>query len=153
MSQWQPMPAPTAHRTRHNSGRRCRLVLGGGRMSSGRHDGPILVVAGDQDTRDALREVLEDEGFSVLLAQDGREALQLLEVQPRPCVIVLDVMIPQLNADAFLSLARRKLSMEEVPVIVVTAGTGPIAGKTTTFRTVRKPLRIAELLTAIHAVC
>ena len=89
----------------------------------------------------------------MLLAQDGREALQLLEVHPRPCVIVMDVMIPHFSADDFLALARQKPRLEEVPVIVVTAGAGPMSGKTTPFRTVRKPLKIAELLTAIHAVC
>ena len=64
--------------------------------------GGILVVDDDPDIRDSLREVLEDEGYDVSCVGNGREALDHLKAaSPRPCVILLDLMMPVMDGWQF----------------------------------------------------
>ena len=64
--------------------------------------GGILVVDDDPDIRDSLREVLEDEGYEVACVGNGREALDHLKTaNPRPCVILLDLMMPVMDGWQF----------------------------------------------------
>ena len=78
----------------------------------------ILVVDDDPDILDALRQALED-GYEVLVAQDGREALDILERQAVDA-IVLDLMMPVLDGVAVLQQLRSGGS--RIPVIIVSAG-------------------------------
>ena len=57
----------------------------------------VLIVEDEADIRDLLRELLEYEGFQVSTASQGREALTLLENEPRPHAILLDLMMPVMN--------------------------------------------------------
>ena len=57
----------------------------------------ILVVDDDRAVRESLRRSLSFNGYSVELAQDGLEALELI-ASARPDAVVLDVMMPQLSA-------------------------------------------------------
>jgi CheY-like chemotaxis protein len=84
------------------------------------HPGPCIVevVDDDDDIREGLRELLEDEGYTVRTAADGREALEQMTAH-RPCVLLLDLMMPKMNGwQVVQEMRARKL---EVPVCVVTA--------------------------------
>src|SRR5579862_4602951 len=61
----------------------------------------ILIVDDDPDIRDSLKEVLEDEGYEVNGVANGREALDYLRKSPRPCVILLDLMMPVMDGWQF----------------------------------------------------
>src|SRR5690242_5374004 len=62
----------------------------------------ILVVEDDADVREALVDVLEAEGFSVAMAEDGAQALDYLGgAAPRPALILLDLMMPNMNGLQF----------------------------------------------------
>ncbi len=78
----------------------------------------ILVAEDDANTRDALREVLDREGFRVVTASNGREALDLFRKE-KPDFICLDVMMPELNGYEVCSRIRRE--DESVPVLFLTA--------------------------------
>src|SRR5258707_3926198 len=73
----------------------------------------VLVVDDDHDLRESLREVLEDQGFATLGACNGKEAIELLETrgQPRPCVILLDLMMPVMTGFDVLDRIRRDQSL------------------------------------------
>jgi CheY-like chemotaxis protein len=58
--------------------------------------GPILVVDDEPPVRSLCAEILADEGYAVLLARDGREALILARSQP-PALILMDIMMPGLD--------------------------------------------------------
>ncbi|WP_299792779.1 response regulator transcription factor [uncultured Shewanella sp.] len=75
----------------------------------------VLVVDDDLVFRELLKEALESEGHDVLSAENGLEALSILE-QDRPDIILLDIMMPKL--DGFGLLAARK---DQIPVIVISA--------------------------------
>ena len=78
----------------------------------------ILVVDDDRAVRESLRRSLSFNGYSVDLAQDGQEALELITTA-RPDAVVLDVMMPRLDG---LEVCRRlRSSGDDLPILVLTA--------------------------------
>ena len=78
----------------------------------------ILVVDDDRAVRESLRRSLAFNGYSVDLAQDGLEALDLIATD-RPDALVLDVMMPRLDG---LEVCRRLRSTgDDLPILVLTA--------------------------------
>ena len=84
--------------------------------------GTVLIVDDDSYIREALTELLVDEGYRVLLARDGREALALL-ARDRPCLILLDIMMPVMDGVTFAHLLRRAADTElaHTPIVLLTA--------------------------------
>ena len=123
------------------------------------HDGGdrhiVLVVDDDQAVRDALRELLETEGYAVEEAADGRSALQRLQAGLRPSVILLDLMMPVMDGWDFRQAQLADPNLRDLPVLIITA-----AGfSADTIRTqfgdtefVHKPPPPAGLLAAVRRV-
>src|SRR4051794_28574938 len=85
----------------------------------------ILVVDDDPDLRDTLGQILEDEGYSVAAASNGREALAYLRERPAPSLILLDLMMPVMDGWQFRSEQRLDSVLAKIPVLVISAsGTG-----------------------------
>jgi two-component system, NtrC family, response regulator HydG len=80
--------------------------------------GLILVVDDEANTRSGLKTLLEDEGFEVLVAEDGKAALQCLAEAPID-VVVTDLKMPVI--DGFELLRRTKESYASLPVVMMTA--------------------------------
>jgi len=80
----------------------------------------LLVVDDDQDIVSTLKERLSKEGYQVLVAFDGEEALQKVE-QNDPDIILLDLMMPKINGFEVLKQVRQKYSNKWRPVIVISA--------------------------------
>ena len=118
-----------------------------------RRQGPILVVDDESAIRDSLRELFEEEGFSVLTASNGTEALDLLGTHPNPCVVVLDLMMPGMDGHDFFQQLQGHALLKEVPIIVITAGDPPSGPAVeNAFRVYRKPFKVSELLSAVMLV-
>ena len=82
----------------------------------------ILLVDDDEWIRDALGEVLRDEGFSVATAENGRDAIQWLRMrQPASCVVLLDLMMPVMDGVEFLHVKHDDESLSAIPVVIITA--------------------------------
>jgi CheY-like chemotaxis protein len=62
----------------------------------------VLVVDDDRDIRETLALLLNDAGYTVTLAQDGREALRVLQASQSACVVLLDVNMPVMDGWAVL---------------------------------------------------
>ncbi|NLA10920.1 MAG: response regulator transcription factor [Firmicutes bacterium] len=77
----------------------------------------ILVVDDERPIAEILKYNLEKEGFEVLLAYDGEEALELLE-RCEPDLILLDIMLPK--QDGF-AVCREIRTRKEIPIIMLTA--------------------------------
>jgi CheY-like chemotaxis protein len=85
-----------------------------------RRELPVLVVDDDPDLRALLRRMLEREGYAVVDADNGRNALE--QVRERiPGAILLDLMMPEMDGFEFLEELRRDEAGRVIPVIVVTA--------------------------------
>jgi CheY-like chemotaxis protein len=85
-----------------------------------RRDMPILVVDDDADVRQALRRMLEAEGYTVAEADNGRTALELLDAG-LPGVILLDLMMPELDGFGVVSALRERETWRGIPVVIITA--------------------------------
>jgi CheY-like chemotaxis protein len=109
----------------------------------------ILIVDDDPETRDALREVLEQSGFSVVEAADGREALAYLLGHAAPAVILLDLFMPTMDGWQFARQLRGDARISDIPVVVVT-GSGSHWGYPAD-RALRKPIDATRLLEAVRA--
>jgi signal transduction histidine kinase/DNA-binding response OmpR family regulator len=81
---------------------------------------PILMVDDDDVGRRQMRAALEQQGWSMIEAGDGRAALTRLS-EAQPAVIILDLMMPQMDGFEFLEEKRRKAEWRDIPVVVVTA--------------------------------
>jgi two-component system chemotaxis response regulator CheY len=81
----------------------------------------VLIVDDDVYVREALCEVVRDEGLGVAMASNGREALDLLTAGLRPIVIFLDVMMPVMDGVTFRSEQLAMAEARTIPVAVMTA--------------------------------
>jgi two-component system chemotaxis response regulator CheY len=112
----------------------------------------LLVVDDDLDIRDALQDVFELEGYAVLLAADGLEALaQLRQVETPPGLILLDLMMPRMDGFAFREALRHDATLSDIPVLVASADLDVkgAAEELDVAGWLRKPLDLSELLSAV----
>ncbi|MET0153301.1 MAG: response regulator transcription factor [Candidatus Binatia bacterium] len=84
------------------------------------HRRQILVVEDEADIRRLVRYNLEQEGYTVLEAADGEEALALARKQ-RPHLVVLDLMLPGMNGLEVCRVLRAEEQTAELPVLMLTA--------------------------------
>ncbi len=80
----------------------------------------VLVVDDERDIREAVAEVLKDEGFDVIDARDGAEALSQLRAH-HPAVVLLDLMMPGMNGWEFCAARKGEPELCAIPVIVISA--------------------------------
>jgi len=112
----------------------------------------ILVVDDTRNVQVMLQEYLQSQSFEVLLAADGREALEMFHYQA-PDLILLDVMMPNMDGFQFLSRLRAE---SDVPVIMITAKQQEVdivhGFELGADDYITKPFRLRELLMRIRAV-
>ena len=98
---------------------RDRLVEVVRRLRHESGSGTALVVDDDEAARDRLTSLLGQEGWSVIEAADGRQALERL-ADVEPDLILLDLQMPVLDGFGFLNELRSRPGGAEVPVVVIT---------------------------------
>ncbi len=112
----------------------------------------VLIVEDDPSIALGLRMNLEAEGYGVLSAEDGEQALDVVR-EEEPHLLILDVMLPNMNGFEVLRTLRRE--GRTMPIIILSARTGEI-DKVTGLELgaedyVAKPFSLAELLARIRA--
>jgi len=112
----------------------------------------ILVVDDKASVRQLLQDYLREQGFEVVVASNGREALYSAR-HSRPDLILLDIMMPEMDGFEFL---RRHRQEKNTPVIIITAReeeTDAVLGlELGADDYVIKPFRMRELVSRIRAV-
>jgi CheY-like chemotaxis protein len=83
----------------------------------------ILVVDDDPDMLDLVGAVLARDGYQLLTAEDGQQALEAVE-RRRPDLVILDVMMPRMNGYQVLKQLRANPEFRDVPVLMFTARAG-----------------------------
>ena len=84
--------------------------------------GHILVVDDNPVNRKLLRRALEEQGYLVTLAEDGRRALQALgAATPTVDVVLLDILMPELDGYTTLAAIKADEALRHLPVIMITA--------------------------------
>jgi CheY-like chemotaxis protein len=115
----------------------------------------VLVVDDEHDVQEVIAEILADEDYSATPASNGREALeQLLAMDEKPCVILLDLKMPVMNGFQFRAAQQRDPALRAIPVIIVTANfqEAEVADlEAAAF--VRKPFNADALLHEVNVAC
>jgi chemosensory pili system protein ChpA (sensor histidine kinase/response regulator) len=81
----------------------------------------ILIVEDDPDLRLVHSEILSHEGYTVLTAADGIEALEVVENEGPPAMILLDLRMPRMNGWDLAKRLRQRPGWRDIPVVVVAA--------------------------------
>jgi CheY-like chemotaxis protein len=112
----------------------------------------VLVVDDDDGIRQALAQALDEEGYHVVTADNGRTALACLARLPAPpAVILLDLMMPVLDGRGFLLERAREPAWANIPVVAITAD-GRAFSEAATLGAqaiLAKPIPLAKLLATL----
>ena len=113
----------------------------------------ILVVEDDEDTRWLVADALGDNGYHVLQARHGAEALRLLE-GASPSAILLDIRMPVMDGVTFARTYRGR-SATPVPIIVMTgeADAERFYREIDADATLRKPFHLLDLVDVVRRCC
>ena len=110
----------------------------------------VLVIDDDAELRATLRAVLETAGYEVDVAKNGLEGLEHFE-HHKPCLILLDLMMPVMSGPEFLEELRCR--PDAVPVVVVSAFEQTFDASTGVAGVLRKPCNIDNLIAAAARYC
>ena len=98
----------------------------------------MLVVDDDDGIREAIIDLLDEEGFTAVGASNGLEAMSYLaESQRKPSLILLDLMMPGLDGWTFCKVRQGVSMLMEIPVVAISAA--PMNGP-------QEPLRVDATL-------
>jgi CheY-like chemotaxis protein len=106
----------------------------------------ILIVDDDHDNRETMRMVLEEEGYTVELAQHGAAALARLNCEPAPTLMLVDLMMPVMDGPALLAALETSADLSTIPVVVVTASGPDPRTSGLRYPVLRKPFHLDELM-------
>jgi CheY-like chemotaxis protein len=113
--------------------------------------GKVLVVDDEPSVLDVLRRYLTKAGYEITLAPNGAAALEMVHSGPAPDLIVLDLMMPVMSGFEVLSALQANKVWSEIPVILLSATAGYMAGHLDVDAILPKPFDIAGLDAAIQA--
>jgi len=117
--------------------------------------GSVLVVEDDAATRELIERTVERLGHRTARAANGREAVDWLEANAPPALILLDLLMPEMDGFAFLNLLRGREAWRDIPVVVVSAKQLTEAERQwlgeTSQRIVAKGDMLADLSAAVRA--
>jgi len=122
-------------------------------MAAHRHT--VLLVEDDAAAREPIEELLRMEGVDVQIASDGAEAHEHLRGGIRPCVILLDLLMPGMDGYEFRAEQMRDPALARIPVVVL-SGDALIDEKALQLGIedyLRKPVDADQFIAAIEAHC
>ena len=121
---------------------------------------PILVVEDEPDLLENMRELLQDEGYEVYTARNGREALSILgdAGRPAPGLVALDLTMPVMDGGAFLHVyaedpASRSPSAPKVVLVTAAELLPAEVPPERTEAVLRKPINIDNFLGLVARYC
>ena len=110
----------------------------------------VLLVEDDFEIRDILQDLLEAEGYDVVPAGNGRQALQFLaETRTKsPDLVILDIMMPMIDGRQVLEVMQRDQVLSGIPVIVISAVARETPVGATAF--LKKPFSLEKLFQTVR---
>jgi CheY-like chemotaxis protein len=123
-------------------------------------NGNVLIVEDDPDTREMLATLLTTQGFYVVAAEDGLEALHLLRtVRHRapqaPCLVLLDLTMPRLGGHEFRRAQLDDPILAGIPIAVMSGATDATERGVTlgAVATLTKPIDLDLLIEVVRRFC
>jgi signal transduction histidine kinase len=114
----------------------------------------ILVVDDSPDNLFLVQTILEEEGYEISLAEDGRVALDLIDQSP-PDLVLLDVMMPEMDGFEVTKRIRENPKLPFMPILLITAFDQPSVVKGLDSGAddfIRKPVEVDELLARVRSL-
>lgn len=111
----------------------------------------VLVVEDEEELREMVRDALELNGYAVVTASDGREALEKLAGIERLCLVLLDLLMPRMNGWEFVEALRARSEIASVPVVVQSSA--PASAPAGVARVLQKPVMFDHLLSVVREYC
>ena len=117
--------------------------------------GAVLLVEDDALIRIDLTEALCEEGYEVVSAIDGRDALDRLAERGDWCVILLDMKMPRMDAAAFRRNQLQQPGLASIPVVLISAANGldEQAVELNVAAYITKPFRLEQVFAAVRKYC
>jgi CheY-like chemotaxis protein len=111
----------------------------------------VLLVEDDPDIRDILEDLLEAQGYDVVPASHGKQALDFLTTAgaTRPDIVILDMMMPLVDGRQVLETMRADPVLATIPVVVISAVTREKPAGAAAF--LRKPISVEKLFEAVRS--
>ena len=116
----------------------------------------VLVVDDDNEIRETMVEILNDEGYEAVGASDGYEALeQLRDPADRWCLVLLDLMMPKIDGRTFRAEQLQDPAIAPIPVVIVSAmnDVAATAEELKVAAHVTKPIPLRELIQVVRQFC
>ena len=115
----------------------------------------VLLVEDDRDLHEAMTAILDAEGYRVVGAYDGQEAIDRLREGVRPSVIMLDLMLPRKDGRQFRAEQLADPRLADIPVIAYSGDSrvADVARELGVRHWFQKPVNFGSLLEAIAIYC
>ena len=115
----------------------------------------VMIVEDDEEIRESLVDFLEEHGYQTIPAVHGRDALNKLTASnQRPCLIVLDLMMPVMDGSTFRGQQLQDPNLSSIPVLVISAYKDvDDRAKALSTMHLKKPLDLRELLRKVQECC
>jgi CheY-like chemotaxis protein len=114
----------------------------------------ILVVEDDAEIRLTLADVLQMEGYDVVTACNGDQALPLVrELESRPLLVLLDMLMPVMSGEELLRILREESRVPRIPVVILTAMRQPHDAIIGARVCIHKPVSYATLMRVVNRLC
>jgi CheY-like chemotaxis protein len=114
----------------------------------------ILIIDDDDDAREVMGLILREQGYDVEAAVDGADALARLRTMDRPEVILLDMMMPRVDGEHFLSAMKRDKKLMDIPVYIISGhpAAREMADALGAAGCLVKPIELDQILAAIGRI-
>jgi CheY-like chemotaxis protein len=112
--------------------------------------GVVVIVEDEEDTRELLRELLEERGYVVATAEDGAKALSVMSREPSVCFVILDLIMPRMDGFAVLAAMANDPKLAALPVCISSSATDQVPPG---LPCLSKPVDIGRLYAMVEAHC
>jgi two-component system, OmpR family, response regulator CpxR len=112
----------------------------------------VLLVEDDADIRDSLQDILEEEGFDVVPASNGKQAIDFLTMNEPAgaALVILDLLMPMVTGWEVLERMTTDPRLADIPVLVLSAAAAAKPERAQGF--VRKPFSLEAFVSRVHGV-
>ncbi|HEY8090774.1 MAG TPA: response regulator [Polyangiaceae bacterium] len=111
----------------------------------------VLVVEDDEELRGILKDALEAEGFDIVVAAEGRQALDATSRIEHLGLVILDLLMPGMNGWDFFNAMKADVALAKIPIVVVTSS--PSQAPSGANRIMQKPLKLERVVSTVREFC
>ncbi len=111
----------------------------------------VLVVEDELELREMMRDALELNGYAVVTAEDGQDALDKIGDIEHLCLVILDLLMPVMNGWDFVEKMRQRAEWAAIPIVVHSSAPAPPSTGVT--RVIQKPMLFERLISIAREYC